>query len=62
VILNARFLWGAWAIWQRDEATAIADGYATEKKVFRQSLGYLFLSFGALLADAVLRATGWGVL
>jgi protoheme IX farnesyltransferase len=61
LILNAIFLHGAWQIWRRDEATAEADGYAVEKRVFRFSLTYLFLHFGALLADAALRALGlWG--
>lgn len=58
VVLNAVFLKGAWDIWRRDEAVAEADAYAVEKKVFRFSLYYLFLHFGALLADAVLRAVG----
>ena len=39
---------------------AEADRYATEKRVFRISLTYLFLHFGALLAEAILRATGHG--
>jgi protoheme IX farnesyltransferase len=58
IVLNAIFLKGAWEIWRRDEATAEADAYATEKRVFRFSLYYLFLHFGALLADAGLRAGG----
>ncbi|MEM7724122.1 MAG: heme o synthase [Pseudomonadota bacterium] len=58
LILNAIFLKGAWDIWRRDEAMAEADGYAVEKKVFRFSLLYLFLHFGALLVDAALRAMG----
>lgn len=58
LVLNAVFLKGAWDIWRRDEAVAEADAYAVEKKVFRFSLYYLFLHFGALLADAVLRAVG----
>ncbi|MBF9061004.1 protoheme IX farnesyltransferase [Rhodobacterales bacterium HKCCSP123] len=58
IVLNAIFLKGAWEIWRRDEETAQADGYATEKRVFRFSLYYLFLHFGALLVDAGLRAGG----
>ncbi len=54
LVLNAIFLQGAWAIWQRDEAQAEADGYATEKRVFRFSLAYLFLHFTAFLAEAML--------
>ena len=54
--LNARFLLGAWRVVRRDEATAEADRYAAEKAVFTGSLSYLFLHFGALLADATIRA------
>lgn len=60
VVLNAGFLRGAWAIWRRDEVQAEADNYAVEKKVFRFSLLYLFLHFGALLAEAALRPYGLG--
>jgi protoheme IX farnesyltransferase len=63
LILNARFMNGAIALWRRDEDAAVADNYAVEKKVFRISLSYLFLHFGALLAEAALRAwgiEGWG--
>jgi len=59
IVLNAIFLKGAWDIGRRDEATAEADAYATEKRVFRFSLSSLFLHFGALLVDAGLRA--WGI-
>jgi protoheme IX farnesyltransferase len=59
VVLNAIFLKGAWEIWRRAEEAAQADGYVVEKRFFRFSLYYLFLHFGALLADAGLRA--WGV-
>ncbi len=58
VVLNAIFLIRAFAVWRRDEATAEADGFAAEKRLFRFSLSYLFLHFGALLADAALRLTG----
>jgi len=54
LVLNAIFVQGAWAIWQRSEAAAEADAYATEKRVFRFSLAYLFLHFGAILAEALL--------
>ncbi len=61
IVLNAIFLKHAFAVWRRDEATAEADGFATEKRLFRFSLSYLFLHFGALLADAALRLSGvWG--
>ena len=61
IVLNLRFVLGAWRIRARDEAAAEADGYRAEKAFFRFSLSYLFLHFGALLADAALRAAGWGI-
>ncbi|ROT99117.1 heme o synthase [Histidinibacterium lentulum] len=60
VVLNARFLWGAVQVWRRDEGAAEGDSYATEKGLFRQSLWYLFLHFGALLAEASLAPFGLG--
>ncbi|MEZ5755944.1 MAG: heme o synthase [Paracoccaceae bacterium] len=60
VLLNAWFIIGAWRIWRRDEAAAEADSYAVEKSVFRFSLYYLFLHFGAFLAEAALRPYGLG--
>ncbi|MEH7829536.1 heme o synthase [Gemmobacter denitrificans] len=60
IALNIGFLIGAVAIWRRDEAKAEADGYRLEKKVFAFSLLYLFLHFGALLAEAALRPWGLG--
>ena len=58
--LNAVFLLGAWRIWQRDEVEAEADRYATEKKVFRFSLWYLFAHFGAFLVEVALKGAGLG--
>ncbi|MDB5661212.1 MAG: protoheme farnesyltransferase [Cypionkella sp.] len=60
VLLNAEFLRGAYRIWKRDEAMAEADKYKVEKSVFRFSLLYLFLHFGALLVEAVLHGNGMG--
>ena len=60
VVLNAAFLWGAVRIWLRDEATAEADNYKTEKQVFKLSLLYLFAHFGAILAEAALAPWGMG--
>ena len=54
------FLKGAWEIWRRDEDMAEADGYATEKKVFKHSLYYLFALFGALWGEAILTYYGFG--
>jgi heme o synthase len=56
--LNAWFVRGAFAIWRRDEAAAEADNYKVEKEVFRFSLSYLFLHFGALLVDHTLLTFG----
>jgi len=58
--MNAAFLKGALDIWRRDETLAEADGYRTEKRVFRLSLWYLFIHFGALLAEAALAPWGLG--
>ncbi|MDJ1006971.1 MAG: heme o synthase [Paracoccaceae bacterium] len=55
LVLNAIFLKGAFDIWRRDEGEAETDGYRTEKRVFRFSLYYLFLHFGALVADRALQ-------
>lgn len=58
VVMNLLFLRGAYLIWQRDDVAAEADNYASERRFFKLSLLYLFLHFGALLAEAALRA--WG--
>ncbi len=55
LVLNVMFLKGALDIARRDEPAAEADGYGTEKRFFKLSLAYLFLHFGALLADVALR-------
>jgi len=60
LVLNALFLKGAYDIWRRDEAQAEADDYKVEKSVFRLSLWYLFLHFGAILIEALLPAA-WGI-
>ena len=60
VVLNLWFMRGAWAIWHRDETMAEADKYKVEKKFFRFSLLYLFLHFGALLAETLLKSFGIG--
>jgi len=58
--LNAWFLAGALRLWRRDETCAEADSYGAEKRFFRFSLYYLFLHFGALLAQAALSPFGLG--
>ncbi len=55
VVLNLLLLRGAWRIWRRDETAAAADGWRVEKRFFRFTLSYLFLHFGAILAEAALR-------
>ena len=60
VVLNGWFVIGAWRIWRRDEAVAEADKYSVEKAVFRFSLLYLFLTFGAFLVEAALKPYGLG--
>ena len=60
LVLNARFLIGAVRLWQRDENVSAGDNYAAEKAFFRQSLSYLFLHFGALLAQAIWVKFGFG--
>ena len=60
VVMNALFLRGAWRISRRDEAAAEADNFRVERSFFRLSLLYLFLHFGAILAEAVLKPFGLG--
>lgn len=60
VIMNALFLKGAWDILRRDEDAAEADKFKVEKRFFAFSLLYLFLHFGAILAEAALRPWGLG--
>ena len=58
--LNIVFVLGAFQIWRRPEAAAQTDGYKLEKRFFAFSILYLFLQFGAFLADALLRPYGLG--
>jgi protoheme IX farnesyltransferase len=60
-ILSAMFVAGGWRLWRRDEAAAVADRYREEKRVFGFSILYLFLIFGLLLVEAVLRHLGFGL-
>ncbi|WP_298257754.1 heme o synthase [uncultured Litoreibacter sp.] len=60
IVLNAKFVWGAWKLWQRQEDAAEADVYAAERAYFRFSLVYLFASFCALLLQAVWVKSGMG--
>lgn len=60
IIFNLAFVKGAWDIWRRDEETAKADDYRTEKKVFYLSLFYLFALFSAIMIEAMLAPYGLG--
>jgi protoheme IX farnesyltransferase len=60
LILNGLFLKGAVDIWRRDEVMSEEDNFAVERKFFKLSLLYLFLHFGAILAEALLRPWGLG--
>jgi len=61
LVMNLWFLYGAFKIWRRDEDQSLADGYGVEKSVFKVSLLYLFVHFGALLIEATLRSFGLGL-
>lgn len=61
VVLNAMFVWGAIKIWRRDEAICETDNFLAERKFFKLSLAYLFLHFGAILAEAFVDRY-WGML
>ncbi|ATG34715.1 protoheme IX farnesyltransferase CtaB [Phaeobacter piscinae] len=60
LVLNALFLQGAWKISRRDEDDSEADNFKVERSFFKLSLLYLFLHFGAILAEAVLKPYGLG--
>ncbi|KPA22158.1 Protoheme IX farnesyltransferase [Shimia sp. SK013] len=60
LVLNGLFVLGAVSIWRRDETVAEADGYKREKAFFALSLVYLFLHFGAILAEALMAPYGFG--
>jgi len=57
---NAAFLAAARRVARRDEAASAADRHRAEKKMFGVSIVYLFALFGALGAEAVLRAVFGG--
>ncbi|MEP3330275.1 heme o synthase [Sedimentitalea sp.] len=60
VVVNLMFLRGAIRIWRRDEDASEADNFAVERAFFRLSLWYLFVHFGAILIEALLRPYGMG--
>ncbi|MEL6267179.1 MAG: UbiA family prenyltransferase, partial [Pseudomonadota bacterium] len=65
-LASLRFLVDALAIVRRDEATAMADKWRAEKRLFGFSIYYLFALFLAFILDAVLVVlagpVGWPVL
>ncbi|MFV0358662.1 heme o synthase [Tropicimonas sp.] len=58
LVMNARFVTGAWRVMRRGTPEAVATAYGVEKRFFKLSLWYLFLLYSALLADAALRGPG----
>ncbi|MGH1368629.1 MAG: heme o synthase [Maritimibacter sp.] len=60
VVMNALFIRGAWQIWKRTDEDSEADAHFVERKVFKLSLFYLFLHFGALLLEKALMPFGLG--
>jgi len=60
LVLNAMFLMGAWKIFRRTEADSEADNFKVERSFFKLSLLYLFLHFGAILAETLLKPYGLG--
>jgi len=45
-------------LWHRNEETAVADRFATERQFFRLSLLYLFGHFFAILVETLLHLFG----
>ena len=60
VVLNVLFILGAVSIWRRTDADCDADKHKREKGFFGLSLLYLFLHFGAILAEVALAPYGLG--
>jgi protoheme IX farnesyltransferase len=58
VVLNLLFVRAAWIVWRRDHEGSEADRWAAERRLFKLSLLYLFLHFGALLLESGLGI--WG--
>ncbi|MDE9451706.1 heme o synthase [Aliiroseovarius sp. Z3] len=60
LILNGMFIKGAWDVFRRDDAASDADAHKAERGLFKLSLAYLFLHYGALLIEASLKPFGLG--
>lgn len=60
LILNGMFIKGAWDVFRRDDVASDADKHKAERRLFKLSLAYLFLHYGALLVEASLKPFGLG--
>ncbi|MCK0169654.1 heme o synthase [Aliiroseovarius sp. S1123] len=60
LVLNAMFIKGAWDVFRRTDADSEADSHKAERGLFKLSLAYLFLHYGALLVEASLKPFGLG--
>lgn len=60
LVMNGLFLHGAWKITRRDEDDSEGDNFKIERSFFKLSLLYLFLHFGAIMAEALLKPYGLG--
>ncbi len=60
VVMNALFLRGAWAVARRDDADSEADRHKAERGLFKLSLFYILVLFGALMVEHMLAPFGWG--
>lgn len=60
VVLNAMFIKGAYDVWRRTDDDSDADQHKAERGLFKLSLAYLFLHYGALLVEASLKPFGLG--
>lgn len=60
LVLNGMFIKGAIDVWRRDDVASDADSHKAERGLFKLSLAYLFLHYGALLIEASLKSFGLG--
>ncbi len=60
LVMNGLFLHGAWKITRRDEDDSEVDNFKVERSFFKLSLLYLFMHFGAIMAEALLKPYGMG--
>ncbi len=51
IVLNAIFLFQAWAVYRRTDDQSEKDRWAVERRFFRLSILYLFVQFGTLAMD-----------